>query len=366
MKVRLFSLLVITLAMLGMMAVLAGTASADGGAHRGSTSVVQDCSRCHRAHTAVGSNLLKATSAYELCTSCHGAGADLDVINGKDNADGAPTRGSGFAYSWMNTTLTTTVPVTYTKVTSKHWVQGDPIFNSSSITQTTVWGLGAMGTATGAGTTFVMQCSTCHDPHGKSGPGGAATYRILRSDLSVAGPVGATGYFVPDTISHTYSINNANMATYPNAYYGQQYSSVNDETGTDNDNMTALNAWCAGCHTRIHTSDNTGTGTSGPGKTASADGIFTYRHVTTGKNIDLNWGTANQPDLTSAADAPGCMTCHVSHGSPGGPPSSNSAKRVAWPGGAEGSSPSAPYTDWQDSALLRLSSRGVCEACHNK
>jgi predicted CXXCH cytochrome family protein len=351
-KVRWFTLLAITLAILGMMALLAATASADGGVHNfSSTSVTSNCAGCHRAHTAIGSNLLKATSAYALCTSCHGVGAGVDVIDGY--AGTGPTRGSGFSYSWMNSGwITTTLPVTYTAVTSKHWVVGDPSY-TGTVTQTTVWGLGALNS--GAGSTFALQCSTCHDPHGKSGPGGTPTYRILRSDFSTTGPSGATGFNVPDTVSHTYTINDLTYYV----YYGQNYSSVNDKTGTDNANMAALNNWCGSCHTRIHTSDNLNTGALGPGQTSSGDSIFTYRHITTGSSIELNFWTSNK----TPSGPPGCLTCHVSHGSPAALTSS-SAKNVPWPGGTEGSN--APYGSYQDSELMRLNQRGVCEACHNK
>lgn len=349
MKVRWFSLLVIMVAMLGMMTLLAATASADGGVHNFSTtSVTSNCAGCHRAHTAVGSNLLKSTSAYALCTSCHGAGASVDVINGWEKDDGQPTRGSGFTYSMMNSAwITTSLPVS-TAVTSKHWVLGDPGY-TGSITQTTVWGLGALNS--GAGSTFTLQCSTCHDPHGKSGPGGAKTYRILRSDFSTTGPAGATGFYVPDTISHTYSISD----TVNHIYYGQNYSSVNDQLGSDNNNMDALDNWCGSCHQRIHTDDNLNTGNAGPGKTSSGDSIFTYRHVTTGDSIELNFWTTNK----TPSGPPGCMTCHVSHGSPA-LMTSSSARTVPYPGYAEGGG------TYQYSALLRLNQRGVCEACHNK
>lgn len=354
MKVRWITLLVIILAMFGVMAMVATTANADGGVHSFSTtSVTSNCAGCHRAHTAIGSGLLKATSAYALCTSCHGVGASIDVVDGFDNSDGHPTRGSGFSYSSMNSGwVTPTVPVS-TTVSSKHWVLGDPGY-TGSITQTTVWGIGALNS--GAGSTFTLQCSTCHDPHGKSGPGGAKTYRILRSDFSTTGPSGATGFYVPDTISHTYEINGPFSAY--NIYYGQTYSSSNDTLG-DNGNMTALNNWCGSCHTRIHTSDNTNTGASGPGYTSSGDSIFTYRHITTGTSTEFNFFTSNK----TPSGPPGCMTCHVSHGSPA-VVTSNSAKTVPWPGGTEGVN--TPYGSYQDPALMRLNQRGVCEACHNK
>jgi predicted CXXCH cytochrome family protein len=347
-KVRWFALLAITLAILGMMALLAGTASADGGVHNFSTtSVTSNCAGCHRVHTAIGSGLLKATTAYDLCTSCHGpTGTDADVVDGVYK--GAPLRGGGFINATMAISYTT--PVSGTS-TSAHKVLGMPGYAPG--TSTTVWGIGAKNSGAGL-VGFNLECSTCHDPHGKAGTFGGvarqATYRILRCDFgTISQLVGAgvvNGNCVPDTSTHNYNITD----TTTDKYYGQHYSSVSDNN-TDDGNMQALSAWCSSCHTRIHTSD----AVSHPGSTASGDSIFTYRHITTGTSVEYNFGTST----LWPSGSPGCMTCHVSHGSDA-ILTSGSAKNVPFPGTAEGGG------SYIDTALMRLSQRGVCEACHNK
>lgn len=356
MKYLLIAAVAIILIVGGMLAVVTVPVNADGGVHNFSTtSVTSNCAGCHRAHTAIGSNLLKSTSAWDLCTSCHGVGADLDVINGIHNIGTYPTdnyaagslRGGGFINASMAISYTSIVTGTST---SRHQVLGMPGY-TTGITDT-VWGIGALGTGNAGLANYTLQCSTCHDPHGKAGPSRTATYRILRCnfttdpDLTGAGVV--NNNCVADTTNHTYTITDPN-----GKYYGQKYSS--SDTGTDNARMASLSAWCSSCHTRIHTSDNMNSGASGPGRTSSGDSFFTYRHVTTGTSVEYNFGTGT----TFPTGSPACLTCHVSHGS-NALLTSNSAKNVPWPGTAEGGG------QYQDSALMRLSQRGVCEACHNK
>ncbi|MGB8646317.1 MAG: cytochrome c3 family protein [Anaerolineae bacterium] len=374
MKVRWITLLAVALAILAVTVLLAGTpntASADGGPHRGGTggtSMTNGCASCHRAHTASGAGLLKASSAYALCYTCHGpGGGDPDPYDSYNtdtktgNTLGAPLKGGGFLYANMNisATITGTVPnpigiITGT-TTSAHRVFGDP--NYGSVTNV-IWGSGAINAAPYAGEAgFQLQCSTCHDPHGGSGgfdtsttpPKRIATYRILRGDFTYMGMTDVTGgSVVSDTIAnHVYNITD----TTNKWYYGQDYLYPSEITGTTGILMPQLNDWCGKCHARIHT----GTGSTGTGSTASGDAIFQYRHVTGGSNVEVNYNTTNTWPTNGA---PGCMTCHVSHGSVVS--LTSRAASVPWPGGTEGV---APY---QDSALLRISNRGVCEACHNK
>lgn len=347
MKLRWVLVLVITMVTLGMAAFLAAIpASADGGVHNFSTtSVTSNCAGCHRAHTASGADLLKATNDWDLCTSCHGSNGDTDVVDGVQTGLG-PLRGGGFIQATMAISYTTAVTTT---TTSAHKVFGMPGYASG--VATTVWAIGMMGSASGPGLTgFQLQCTTCHDPHGKTGTGGKPTYRILRSDMTGVGPTGATtpdgatGVNVPDTITHTYTISDTVNAK----YYRQAYPSGSD-TGTNNNLMLTLNGWCSTCHTRTYTSD----AIDDPAITPSGDDTFIYRHDTTGNKMDYNFGTVKR----TPSGTPGCLTCHVVHGSIAA--MSSSSKSVPWPGQAEGSG------QYQDSALLRLSNRGVCEACHN-
>lgn len=350
MNLRCNVLLAISAVILGVLAFAAAIpVSADDGVHNFSlTGLASDCGGCHRTHTGSGAELLKATNDWDLCTSCHGTngGASTDVVDGVQGLIG-PLRGGGFINATMAISYTTAVT---SSTTSAHKVRGMPGYTPG--VATTVWGIGLMGSASGAGLSgFQLACSTCHDPHGKSGTGRTATYRLLRSDLSVVGPAGVTtpdglsGVNVPDTISHTYTISDTVNAK----YYRQVYASGSDKAA-NNSLMLTLNGWCSTCHTRIHTSD----AIDDPATVSSGDDTFIYRHDTTGNKIDYNFGTTKK----NPSGTPGCLTCHVVHGS--NAIMSGSSSEVPWPGQAEGGG------QYQDSALLRLSSRGVCEACHNK
>jgi predicted CXXCH cytochrome family protein len=348
-KLRCKLLLAISLVTVGLLAAVAAIpVSADDGVHKFSaTSVTSDCAGCHRAHTGSGAELLKATNDWDLCTSCHGTGGAsiTDVVDGLRVGVG-PLRGGGFINATMAISYTTAVTST---VTSAHRVLGMPGY-ASGLTST-VWGIGMMGSASGPGLSgFQLRCSTCHDPHGKSGPAGQPTYRLLRSDFSVTGPPGATtpdgasGVYVTDTTTHTYTISDTVSAK----YYHQIYPSGSD-TGSNNNLMLTMNGWCSSCHTRLYTSD----AIDDPATTPSGDDTYVYRHDTTGNKTDYNFGTTKH----IPSGTPGCLTCHVVHGSNAA--TEGSSATVAWPGQAEGGG------QYQDSALLRLSNRGVCEACHN-
>lgn len=322
---------------IAMSALWVGVAFADNTPHGGTYGATTDaCAGCHRAHTAVGDGLLKASSTYALCTSCHnGTGAMTDVLDGVlmtaigGSHSTSPLRGGGFTNVLMNTTMAASPPGSGAGVSSAHKVNG-----MGGYTADTAWGLGSSG----AGSSVTLECSSCHDPHGKASTTNTATYRILRGNLSTKVSGAAAAANVTDVgATKKYAVNDAN-----DKYYGQNYPDADDASATDNTKMSALNSWCAGCHTRIHA---TGTGT---GSSTSGDSAFAYRHRTDGTNISSS----------DASGAPGCLTCHVAHGTSAAMGTYSAA--VPKPGGTEGS---APYLD---SSLLRIDNRGVCQACHQK
>jgi predicted CXXCH cytochrome family protein len=359
-KVRLLLLLAITLALLGTMALTVGTANADGGPHRSGNLTTGGCADCHRAHTGTSTKLITYSSIYALCVSCHGPGSHVpeDVVDGLYTRapNTGPLRGGGFVNVTMNTSWSPTAPTAPATTTGGHSVVGMNVISTTTpYVSGTVWGIGAINS--GPGTSFALECSTCHDPHGGSGGFNTTTlqhiptYRLLRSDMNSkvtgASSNSSNPLVVADTISHTYTI----ADTITDKYYGQMYSAPNDKTGTDNNLAPVLSSWCASCHTRIHT-----TGVAGmPEETSSGDPIYNFRHSTTGSSVEFNFGTAT----LWPAGSPSCLTCHVSHGSSAfiGP---YGDAEVPFPGGTNMTPP------FQDAVGLRLNGRGVCEACHNK
>src|SRR3972149_2133591 len=99
MKVRKAILgLALILGMIGVAVLLRpDSASANKGPHGGYDLATSACAACHRAHTAIGEDLLKADSVYGLCISCHGGAIDApDVIHGRRVSDNARLNGGGF------------------------------------------------------------------------------------------------------------------------------------------------------------------------------------------------------------------------------------------------------------------------------
>ena len=193
--------------------LIAGSASvvlADNGPHGSFSATTDACAGCHRVHTAqYGSNSLLVTDPESLCLSCHnGSGAGTNVHDGVysqagsnayygspakvEGTDGGSLYGGGFTNALMATAWSG-------KATA------DPAYDATSKATTsshsigatgTIWGSGAINTASG---TMVLECTSCHDPHGTAGWNTATTpdtrvasYRLLRWQ-----PQGSGGFTAP-------------------------------------------------------------------------------------------------------------------------------------------------------------------------
>lgn len=194
------------------------TVMADNGPHGSFTASTDACAGCHRVHTAqYGSNSLLVADPEALCLSCHdglGAGTNVedgvysqagsDVYTGTPNGavegtDGASLFGGGFVNALMATTWSGAATA-------------NPAFNATSKPTTSHHDLGTSGTVWGSGAnnsvagTYVLECTSCHDPHGTAGwlngpvttpPTPAtrvASYRLLRWQ-----PQGSAGFTAPTT-----------------------------------------------------------------------------------------------------------------------------------------------------------------------
>ena len=332
-----------------LLAVKASPARANAGPHGGYTATTDACAGCHRAHTSGAANLL-ISSVPALCFTCHGAsaaGADTNVTDGiyEGTAYGtqnAPLLGGGFTnYKGVGVSSTHSVTGAYLPAWGAGTIWGSTYdcagcHNAESglvWPGAPTWGIspGALLAFPGRGqnVTMPLTCTSCHDPHG------GRNYRILQQRLHpwVTQQEDPPGYVLV-TSNETGGFNPNQTGYVPN------YTDANYQLG--------LGDWCTGCHATYHQAD------SGlPFNAEDGQGyVPRYRHP---MNITLGALTSTLPledpsgNGASADDQLFCLSCHFAHGT-----------NVAATGFAANVAPT------NDSALLRLDNRGVCEECHKK
>ncbi len=319
---------------------------ADNGPHGGYTALTDACAGCHRTHTATNASLLLST-VPNLCYSCHGssaAGANTNVTDGLFEGLNRSLRGGGFEQVMMASDLTSPQIL---PVTSNHMVNGG---------SNTVWGYGPITTTVNPGVTNVaLTCTNCHNPHGRAGTDGAATYRILKGSNVANTPLFSNS---DGTVTQTAGIDIPDEAT--KTYYTSTNGDYFADHGSNIDGVyvnAALTAWCAQCHTR-HKAENLQAIPSESGSTDSGDAVFTFRHATNIED-DLGCGSCHSSSHGNFMPPyPACVSCHVAHGT--GARMGTYSDNVPWPDGT-----TSPNGDMR-SALLRVDNRGVCQLCHEK
>jgi predicted CXXCH cytochrome family protein len=375
----------------------ASVATADGGPHGGYGPTAYGCASCHKTHTAQAAKLLTVNKA-DLCLSCHdGVGASNDVYDGArlatrltarnagtSGAAGQALKGGGFKFARIDSKGSMVAPFVYVETTSArkwtfgaggpdatdqqlldpaNWVRlpgaalpdtdpglpvnsahikGTPTGASSTVNalvaRNTVWGSGAINS--GAGGTWNLTCTDCHDPHG------GGTYRILRPlpvavDTSKGGlNVGATMVALPD--------DPAVGKSYVTTSYWDQYKLTVTTPWTGNQ----MAQWCSTCHTRYQA-------TTGEMRANSGDSIFAYRHVSDGTVFQAKTGSLYSGTEYRAQ----CLQCHVAHGA-NTKTDFRGAGSYRFPDGSVGDPDLAGPMTGADSVLLKIDQRGTCVACH--
>ena len=463
---RISIVLVLTMA---LCLAFVGSAYANFGPHGGYVNDTDSCAGCHRAHTSfsvitwtdstsaptthtallVGS----ASTMVQFCEACHGdtaPGASTNVVSGvfdsgPSGANGigigansgrngaaaggypgdpatpaggavvkyqtsstfnAPLNGGGFArmpdpYQWE-----TNATVSYAQATSAHNMNGAQV----------LWGAGNAAT-----TTYNLDCSSCHDPHGTS------NYRLLKASVNSK----TVGGYKSDGVTPDAFIF-SNETGYPRpgidpdnmvggwmkrqkgadqmAAYKPNYTETTDTplVHTDATGNKSMSVWCAACHTEYNQrtsaydyqqyEPNGGDSTSPNYVNGSTDGhtgataLTRHRHpvdvtlangvgatrtlteeVASGKGANMDWipleHNVNTAQTSLDKQWIGCLTCHRAHGSSvamTGYAAAHLAKNDAgvWSPVQDGTPGVDPIKN--SSTLLRANNRGVCERCHNK
>ena len=387
-----------------------------------------ECAGCHRAHTSVStvtwqdrtlttkSALLvsSARNLYEFCYTCHDAtsqGAVTNVEEGiyedpssTNGTYGAILNGGGFKY-FGDYSLGEA-----TKTTSTHIYTGAPwgAYGGGYTGKGTVGADGLytdptdpLDAAKGQSVQLQMDCATCHDPHG------SANYRLLKSLANgnyVGGYVPSGDPENPDPDPWVWS-NEENYPAggfelhspatgykpnYTTPLYVKGYN-VNASTGGENATK-GMSGWCVGCHSTYMTPKATYDKSNGTTYTAMAwtydaadGGGLKLRHkhpiniplsnykgpdaasmIVTDQVLPLahDFAGTGSNGTTTTSDWVECLTCHRAHGTAvtmTGFASAEGARKVV---GTDG----LPHNVFpgDESALLRLDNRSVCQECHNK
>lgn len=401
----------IAAAMLAAVAV-PGLAFANNGPHGGYVADTDMCAQCHRAHTAPSTitwtdnqgaqkNALLITDSaqtYLFCLACHDTasqGADTNVMGGVYEGTQYGSQGANLisgAFGSVNAGLDPgkLYDANNHAVTSTHLMNGQSwgaYGGGSAGDPNPAHATGDVVQLLGTGNKIVMDCTTCHDPHGSS------NYRILKDVVNGNAVGGYTGggqnptpapYVISDETGYPQG---GFLLHAPAAGYVPNYTTAQYAKAPGDDPAKGMSGWCAGCHTTYIVADQSPITVNGatvvPNGSVynSGDGlglIARHRHP---MNVSLSTYKGTQNLITdntlglplahaaaekgsvsnSSSDWIDCLTCHNAHGS--------TATMSGWADlglpatedvvGSRGVLP-------VDSNLLKMDNRGVCEACHNK
>jgi len=283
-----------------------------------------------------------------LCFTCHGttaAGATTNVMDGKLTTNSTDLLGGGFI-TYKGAAATSSHSVDGSRVNAwgagwpDSWYSTYECLGCHSDTPYGVWpGIPTWGVSGGAvpdlpgqgeNVTMPLTCTSCHEPHG------GRNYRMLQQRL------------------HPENLQQSEPAT----VFMDRPLVTSNETGGQNPNQTGyvpdyttpnyklgLGDWCTGCHYTYGKTTSTQPFNAEDGK-----GLVTrYRHqmnMTTGGNTTTL--PLEHPTVSDGGQV-FCLSCHYAHGT-----------SAAMTGQAANVAPA------NDSTLLRMDNRGVCEDCHKK
>jgi len=345
-----------------LLAIFAGSAHANGGPHGGYTATTDACAGCHRTHTSAAANLL-ADAVPALCLSCHGAsatGADTNVSSGiYEGAGGGFLLGGGFdTYKGAPVTSTHSTDGTWQRMWGSGGASGEcdychaaaniPIDPSIPKTVEFQHDVDIWGSPNNMNTRVQLTCTNCHDAHGN------VNYRILRlAQYCTDAPPDGLGPW--DSHSSMFGVNVPCAVRVASNEATTDYTTAQYKSG--------ISDWCSSCHSNYRNKLDIKYPMWGPPFPATFDAldgqgnVTRYRHGIDAEAVlgatKASITTLPVNDLTNngttADDQVNCLTCHYAHGS-----------TVNMAGFAANVAPT------NDSALLRMDNRGVCQDCHNK
>jgi hypothetical protein len=367
----------------------------------------ETCPYCHREHTAVSAvsytdsqgdqkNALliggNATSIQEFCYTCHGQGGQ-----------GAHTNVQAGVYEAANEDLTTifgyktdeseTGAVLNSGGYEDMGAKGAIITSSHLNSSAACLEWGEVHNKDDGGTGVIMDCISCHDPHGSS------NYRMLRDEVNGIKTGGPTPWVISNEIGYPTGGFRQRL-NYCALGYKPDYTEARYAQPVDGDPSKGISGWCASCHTDYNVTSSCGQG--GNNVTGGYGNLVRHRHpvnrplasftggrsllvgTTNGEgsfNDGLNdpWNlvpTENKPahdiplehdavggtenrgsaQVSSLGDYIGCLTCHRAHSTA----STMDSDATSATSTTDGVQPTV------DSALLRADNGGACERCHNK
>lgn len=325
---------------------------ANNGPHGNYTATTDKCAGCHRTHTGSQPKLLKESSIAALCFSCHGSGgpgANTNVWDGRYEVTTEALNGGGFVnFQGSATSSSHSVDGSQQAAwgSDTPWSSSTGCLGCHSDASGLRWpgsaeffpGLGNQpGQIPGAGNVQMpLTCISCHDPHG------ARSYRLLNNRVMPA----QVEYQDPTMPGYVQVVSNETGGLDPDQPgYAPNYTETRYRDG--------INTWCAGCHYLYTQTQSSYAFDAYDGNGAK----IRYRHkILDTQPSDLGLTTSlplQQPNGYAATQQPtdklGCITCHYAHGT-----------------NAQATGYAANVAPTNDSALLRLDRRGVCEDCHKK
>lgn len=363
--------------------------------HGGFADDTDACAGCHRAHTSYStltwtdSNLDEQSALlvgdgtlWEMCYACHGPGApgsttDVEegLLYGGDPGDAVrPVLGdlNGGAFDII--------------APSGDWTSSHAISGSWG-----AWGGGTTGIdpvdgITGTGPKIVMDCTSCHDPHG------SPNYRILAVRPGGNTLAGSQPYVVSVEQGFPYTTGFESGTQYPGYVYSfTEPMYAKGWTGAAMDDTKGMSGWCAGCHTQYMSEESTYAASEWIGADNS---MLRHRHP---MNVPLdNYAGNNAGDMVAVAnvqalEATGvplahdpsteggakvsqssdwveCLTCHRAHGTKATMEGYSDLAGMSTPkiNNDLGEIASNPYIAEDVTALLRKNNRTACQMCHRK